>query len=143
MENQDSGEAERQVTDAERLWKACADTLRAQVSDATWMAWFEGLVPISSDELTLTLASPSSVVKQRLEERYQNELDAAVTDAQGYPTKVVIDVRAIEVTPAAERAPEKLVEAVMADLSIPPPPPRPRRAAPTRSRFHLRRLRHR
>ncbi len=123
MENQDSGEAERQVTDAERLWKACADTLRAQVSDATWMAWFEGLVPISSDELTLTLASPSSVVKQRLEERYQNELNAAVTDAQGYPTKVVIDVRAIEVTPAAERAPEKLVEAVTADLSIPPPPP--------------------
>jgi chromosomal replication initiator protein len=123
VENQGSGEAERQVTDAERLWKACADTLRGQVSDATWMAWFEGLVPIASDELTLTLASPSSVVKQRLEERYQNELNAAVSDAQGFPTKVVIDVRAIEATPAPERVPEQLVQAVMADLSIPPPPP--------------------
>jgi chromosomal replication initiator protein len=121
VENHDSGEAERQVTDAERLWKACADTLRGRVSDATWMAWFEGLVPIASDELTLTLASPSSVVKQRLEERFQNELDAAVTDAQGVPTKVVIEVRAVEVPPAPVSEP--LVAAVLSDLSIPPPPP--------------------
>ncbi len=125
MENHNDGEAERQVTDAERVWKACADTLRGQVSDATWMAWFEGLVPVASDELTLTLASPSSVVKQRLEERYQNELDAAVTDAQGEPTKVVIEVRAIEAAPAPV-APERAAPPVvggMADLSIPPPPP--------------------
>jgi chromosomal replication initiator protein len=94
VENHGYGEAERQVTDAERLWKVCADTLRGQLSDATWMAWFEGLVPVDTDESTLTLASPSSIVKQRLEERFQAELDAAVTEAKGNVAKVVIEVRA-------------------------------------------------
>ncbi|HVE94408.1 MAG TPA: chromosomal replication initiator protein DnaA [Acidimicrobiales bacterium] len=91
MDDHGSREAELLVTDAERLWKACADVLRAQVSDATWMAWFEGLAPVSLEGPTLTLTSPSSVVKQRLEERYKDELDRAATGARGAPT--VVDVR--------------------------------------------------
>jgi chromosomal replication initiator protein len=122
VDNQEYGEAERQVTDAERLWKVCADTLRAELSDATWMAWFEGLVPIASDELTLTLASPSSVVKQRLEERYQSELDAAVTDAQGVPTKVVIEVRSAEQASFTAQAVARAEPAHV--MPVPPPPPR-------------------
>ena len=120
MENEGLGEAERQVTDAERLWKVCADTLRGQLSDATWMAWFEGLLPVATDEVTLTLASPSSIVKQRLEERFQNDLDAAVTEAKGTRAKVVIEVRAgdagmSEAAYAADATPN--------DTPLPPPPP--------------------
>ena len=84
------------MTDAERLWKACADALRAQVSDATWMAWFEGLAPATLDHSTLTLTSPSSVVKQRIEERFQEELNRAATEARGVPT--VVEVRQAEQT---------------------------------------------
>jgi chromosomal replication initiator protein len=118
VENHGYGEAERQVTDAERLWKVCADTLRGQLSDATWMAWFEGLVPVDTDESTLTLASPSSIVKQRLEERFQAELDAAVTEAKGNVAKVVIEVRAGD----AETETPGTPPAIVGELPPPPPP---------------------
>ena len=94
MDDHGSREAELLVTDAERLWKACADVLRAQVSDATWMAWFEGLAAASIEGPTLTVTSPSSVVKQRLEERYKDELDRAATEVRGQPT--VVEVRQAE-----------------------------------------------
>ncbi len=132
MENYENREAERQVTDAERLWKSCADTLRGQLSEATWMAWFEELVPIVSDEISLTLAAPSSVVKQRLEERFQNDLNAAVTEARGAPAKVIVEVRVVDAntasafgvgpTPGMPSAAQGVGQA--ADLSLPPPPPR-------------------
>ena len=127
MENHELGEAERQVTDAERLWKACADALRGQLSDATWMAWFEGLVPISSDGDTLTLASPSSVVKQRLEDRFQRELNSVATELHGSPTAVLIEVRAVGSPaasfPVSERDVARGAPAYEPmDLPIPPPP---------------------
>ena len=125
MENSVSGEAERQVTDAERLWKECADTLRAQLSEATWMAWFEGLIPVAMDEVSLTLASPSSIVKQRLEERFQNELDAAVTEANGAPTKVIIDVRAGDSSSTDAQSP-------LVTIAETPPPPPPRQGEQAR-----------
>jgi len=131
VENQELGEADQQVTDAERLWKLCADTLRGQLSDATWMAWFEGLIPIGSDQGSLTLASPSSVVKQRLEERFQRELDAVATEMHSAPTKVLIEVRAAAAaaaSPTSSSGPDNGVGAAPAyqpmDLPIPPPPPR-------------------
>ncbi|HVV35036.1 MAG TPA: chromosomal replication initiator protein DnaA [Acidimicrobiales bacterium] len=108
------------MTDAERLWKACVDNLRDRLSEATWMAWFEGLAPVATDDVSLTLASPSSIVKQRLEERFQDELDAAVSEAKGGRAKVVIEVRAGEAAmsdAASQTHPP-------ADTPIPPPPPR-------------------
>jgi chromosomal replication initiator protein len=119
VENQVPGEAERQVTDAERLWKECADTLRTQLSDATWMAWFEGLSPVDADDVSLTLASASSIVKQRLEERFQDDLDAAVTTALGSQAKVVIEVRAGEAGMTDAGVPVNGAE----ETPMPPPPP--------------------
>ncbi|HVT78992.1 MAG TPA: chromosomal replication initiator protein DnaA [Acidimicrobiales bacterium] len=121
VDDEQPGEAERQVTDAERLWKECADTLRERLSEATWMAWFEGLAAVASDEVSLTLASPSSIVKQRLEERFQDELDAAVSEAKGGRAKVVIEVRAGEA--AMSDAASGQIRPP-ADMPIPPPPPR-------------------
>ena len=46
----DAEEAESQVTNAERLWILCSQALRAQVTEATWRAWFEGVVPIEGDD---------------------------------------------------------------------------------------------
>jgi chromosomal replication initiator protein len=119
VENQGPGEAETQVTDAERLWKVCADTLRGQLSDATWMAWFEGLIPVDADDVSLTVASPCSIVKQRLEERFQDDLDAAVTEARGSRAKVVIEVRAGDAGMADAAVPVGGAN----DTPMPPPPP--------------------
>jgi chromosomal replication initiator protein len=83
------------------------------------MAWFEGLIPVADDDVSLTLASPSSIVKQRLEERFQDELDAAVTEAKGTRAKVVIEVRAGDAGMADAGLPVSAVN----DTPIPPPPP--------------------
>ena len=50
------------VRDAGDLWKACTDTLRVQVSEATWRTWFGGLRPLRIDADTLVLAVPSNLV---------------------------------------------------------------------------------
>ncbi len=127
MENVELGDAEEQVTDAERLWKACVDTLKTRLSEATWMAWFEGLVPIASDDSTLTLASPSSVQKQRLEERFQGDLDAALSEVNAAPSKVLLEVRADLTTNhspdvAQSRATDASVGTDTGSGHIPPPP---------------------
>ncbi|MEY2398297.1 MAG: chromosomal replication initiator protein, partial [Actinomycetota bacterium] len=96
------------------------------------MAWFEELVPIVSDEVSLTLSAPSSVVKQRLEERFQNDLNAALSDAQGSPAKVIVEVRVVDATTAPGFAAGSSggfgMNAASAnaqlDRSVPPPPPR-------------------
>src|SRR5205085_6943588 len=44
------------VTDAERVWQVSIATLRSQVADATWRAWFDGVVPVAVDESALRLA---------------------------------------------------------------------------------------
>ena len=31
------------LTGAERLWNACAGSLRERLTDATWKTWFEGV----------------------------------------------------------------------------------------------------
>ncbi len=75
------GEAFRQVDDAEVLWKACADVLRDQVSEAVWLTSFNGVEPVSLRDGLLTLAVPSSVVKERIESRYLAVVKGALSDA--------------------------------------------------------------
>lgn len=123
MENYELREAERLVTDAERLWKACVDTLRGSMSEATWKAWFDQIVPISADDTSLTLGAPSSVVKQRLEERYLSDLESVIADTVGEPRKVVINVNedAAVNTHAAGALHDSPVDN---DVPVIPPPPR-------------------
>jgi len=95
------GEAEALVTDPGQLWNACAESLRTQVSEATWKTWFEGIRPVTNDDRGLALAVPSSVVKERLEGRYLGLVEHAVAAAVGMPVEIRIDVR----TDAAGTAP--------------------------------------
>jgi chromosomal replication initiator protein len=81
------------VTDAAPLWNTCADALRVQVSDATWRTWFDGIRPISADNERLVLAVPSSLVKERLEDRYLGLVEQTVAAAVGNPVQIHIDVR--------------------------------------------------
>ena len=80
------------VTEAEQLWSASRGVLRTQVPDATWKAWFEGIVPVDADDRNLVLAVPSSLVKERLEARYLALVSAAVADAAGRSVQVHLDV---------------------------------------------------
>jgi chromosomal replication initiator protein len=82
------------VTDSHQLWIAAAASLRAQLSEATWMTWFDGIRPIEAEGDCLSLAVPNGLIRERLEGRYLDLLTDAVTAASGgSTTKVALDVR--------------------------------------------------
>jgi chromosomal replication initiator protein len=66
------------VSDSTMLWTACSALLRSQISDAAWYTWFQGVRPRSIQGNTLHLLVPSSLVKERIEQRYQSVIDETV-----------------------------------------------------------------
>lgn len=58
------------MRDAGTLWDACSEILREQVSEAVWLTSFNAAFPVEVSHDALTLAVPSSVVKERIEGRY-------------------------------------------------------------------------
>jgi chromosomal replication initiator protein len=107
---------EKQVTNGAELWTGCSEILRKQVSDATWMTWFSGLTPVEVDDDTLVLATPSSLVRERLEGRFLGLLEDALSEAAAEEMHVRLIVRVGDaepfVAPASRYDPDPEVEAV-------------------------------
>jgi chromosomal replication initiator protein len=82
----------RLVTDAQQLWDECARAIQAQVSEATWRTWFASIVPVAFVNGVLVLAVPNSLVKERLESRFEGLLRDAVHDATGGDLPIRFDV---------------------------------------------------
>jgi chromosomal replication initiator protein len=68
--------------DPEKVWSAGSAALREQVSPATWSAWFEG-VSVSSEASNghLVLSVPSTLVKERIEDKFLDLVREVVTEA--------------------------------------------------------------
>jgi chromosomal replication initiator protein len=81
------------VDDPVVLWKACADILRDQVSEAVWLTMFHTIEPISLDGSTLVLGVPSQLVKDRIESRYEALVKSALTDVDAFGIDLVLEVR--------------------------------------------------
>jgi chromosomal replication initiator protein len=81
------------VTQAAELWTTCGDLLRAEVSEATWRTWLEAVEPVARDGESLVLSAPSSLVRDRLEERYLPLLEKVVAQVAGGDLAVRIVVR--------------------------------------------------
>ena len=58
------------MTQAGELWTTCSDLLRAEVSESVWRTWLDAVEAVDADDLALVLSAPSSLVRDRLEERY-------------------------------------------------------------------------
>ena len=93
VEQHTLGEAETLVTEAERLWKSCADVLRDQVSEATWKTWFEAISPVSFSGQRLVLAVPSPIVKERFEGRYLPLVQDAIGAVAGGGVVIELDIQ--------------------------------------------------
>jgi chromosomal replication initiator protein len=87
-----AGEAQAQVTDAERLWKTCSDTLREQVSESTWKTYFSGVQPLDFTGDRLVLAVPNLLVRQRLEGRYLAMVEDSLANVAGGGVRVELEV---------------------------------------------------
>lgn len=88
MERRGGEEKLTQVDEAGLLWKACAEILRAQVSDAVWLTCFDAAVPVRLDDEAFVLAVPSTMFKDRIESRYVTLVQSAMADA-GTPGRVL------------------------------------------------------
>src|ERR687897_69173 len=71
------------MSDANHLWSACADLLRAQVSDPVWHTAFEGVRAVDYDGQLLTLGVASPLAKERIEGRYLSLVRDALVEAAG------------------------------------------------------------
>ncbi len=69
------------MDNAEDLWIACAESLRSQVSEATWKTWFEGVRATDRTANELVLSVPSALAKERIEGRYATLVHDALADA--------------------------------------------------------------
>ena len=129
-------EAEALVTNAEQLWIVCSGALKSQVSEATWKTWFDGIRPVSADDTSLVLSVPSSLVKERLENRYLPLVSDVLADATGVPRAIHLDVRTDSVTgddagPSGLLGGNDWTTAAPTTPAVPPPPPSPSRSDDT------------
>jgi chromosomal replication initiator protein len=92
------------VSDAVQLWTACANNIRAQVSDVVWQMTFAGAHPVGIDLDTLVVSVPNSVVKERIEGRYLSLVRDALHEA-GSPAgdlRIVVQADDLVIEPDGE-----------------------------------------
>ena len=104
------GRHKDQVTLVEELWTTCSDLLRGEVSEAVWRTWFVGMEALDLEGEELTLSAPSSLVRDRLTERYIPLIEQFAKIAAGRPIQVKIVVRP---------APAQVSEAAEGELQLP------------------------
>ena len=92
------------MTLVEELWTTCSDLLRGEVSEAVWRTWFEGVEAVELEGDELVLSAPSSLVRDRLTERYIPLIEQFAKIAAGRPIQVKIVARPVpaQVPEAAE-----------------------------------------
>jgi chromosomal replication initiator protein len=92
------------VSKAAELWTTCREVLREDVREAVWKTWFEGLEPAELTHHSLTLTAPSTLVRDRLEDRYLSLIEQTASKVAEHDLEVRIAVRP---TPAAPATPEE------------------------------------
>jgi chromosomal replication initiator protein len=90
---------EQHVDDAEQLWKAVGQVLRAQVSEAVWLSTFQDVVPERLEEGELTVTVPSATARERIEGRYLPLVRDALTEVGRADIALVLNIRAEPAAP--------------------------------------------
>jgi chromosomal replication initiator protein len=95
-------EATTQVSEAQHLWNAAAQVLRAQVSEAVWHSTFSDARPTSLDSGQLVMAVPSTLVKERIQGRYEAMVRDALAEVGVPGVELHIEVLPDSLPSAAE-----------------------------------------
>ena len=108
------------MTEADQLWNDCSDSLRSQVSEATWRAWFAAIRPVAVANGTLILAVPSGVVRDRLEGRFHGLVHDALLDTSGKEVLFRFDVQIDDPGPEEIATNREVVQRGLEEPSNPP-----------------------
>jgi chromosomal replication initiator protein len=84
---------------ADDLWAKVAAAVRAQLSEATWNTWFQGVHALDLSDDTLILGVPSSVTIERLRTSYLGLLADAAQALTGVPLDISL---LVDTTPRHE-----------------------------------------
>lgn len=74
------------------LWAKVSAAVRAQLSEATWNTWFQGVHALDSTDDTLVLGVPSSVAVERIRTSYLGLLTDAAQALTGVPHAIELMV---------------------------------------------------
>ncbi len=108
--------AEAPADIAERIWEQAHPRLRAELADAAWQLWFQGVRPVRFEHDVLVLSVPNAIAAEKIRGTYHETLDAALSEATGRVLAVefVIDPEArtdVPVTAAQAAAPAPAADA--------------------------------
>jgi chromosomal replication initiator protein len=93
---------------ADDLWSKVSAAVRAQLSEATWNTWFQGVHAVDCTEDSLVLGVPSTVAVERIRTSYLGLLTDAVQALTGVPHAIELTVSTsprLEAEPADRLAP--------------------------------------
>ncbi|HUF33665.1 MAG TPA: chromosomal replication initiator protein DnaA [Acidimicrobiales bacterium] len=93
MDRRSIWEAFRLVDEAERLWSACTDALRTRVPDAVWKSCFSSSAPVGLSAERITVAVPSTLVKERIEARWVDAVNQTLAEVGAPELRLALEVR--------------------------------------------------
>ena len=75
------------------VWRATAQVLRAQVSEAVWFSTFNDAVAVADDKMSLRLQVPNTYVRERILTRYMSLVRDALVEVGASDRQLLIDVQ--------------------------------------------------
>jgi chromosomal replication initiator protein len=103
-----NGESHVGTPASDDLWAKVSAAVRAQLSEATWNTWFQGVHALDATDDTLVLGVPSSVAVERIRTSYLGLLTDAAQALTGVPHAIELMVATssrTEPEPGADLAP--------------------------------------
>ena len=89
----------------DEVWRATAQVLRAQVSEAVWFSTFNDAVPVADDKMSLRIQVPNSYVKERILTRYMSLVRDALNEVGASDRELLVDVQTNTAADVQERTP--------------------------------------
>jgi len=108
---------------AQTLWDSCTDAIRSQVSDIVWQMNFHSAQPLELLENELTIIVPSETIKERIEGRYREIVQDAISEAANDGLLLRIEVSNDEEFLSESNEDEIVIKNVESDENIISQPP--------------------
>ncbi len=84
----DNSVTQNQIAAAEELWSRVAAAVRAQLSEATWRTWLQGVRAVDLNGEQLLLSAPSAVAAERIRSNYIPVIVDSLQTLTGAPLEV-------------------------------------------------------
>ena len=120
-------ESQLDVDNHDDVWRATAEVLRAQVSEAVWFSTFNDAVAVADDKMSLRLQVPNTYVRERILTRYMSLVRDALNEVGASDRQLLIDVQTntasdvnhcLNTSPTSLDSPVQLNESLVTEASV-------------------------